>query len=165
MEYSFPSSHFQSICVFSSVVGFLWMAYIWVLLLCPFSQFVSFGWSISPFTFRVIIDIYVPIDIFLTIWDFLDLFSSLAFLGYISPFNVCCKAGLIVLNSVKKWDPCGFGNLGRRFFFLSVLDIYPAIPFWPSEFLLNHQLLSVWGFLCMLLVASLLLRLICILCV
>ena len=61
-----------------------------------------FWWSISPFTFRVIIDIYVPIDIFLIVWDFLDLFSSLAFLGYISPFNVCCKAGLIVLNSVKK---------------------------------------------------------------
>ena len=31
--------------------------------------------------------------------DFVDLFSSLIFLDYISPFNVCCKAGLVVLNS------------------------------------------------------------------
>ena len=45
-EYIFPSSHFQSICVFRPEVGFLWIAYIWVLFLYPFSQSVSFGWSI-----------------------------------------------------------------------------------------------------------------------
>ena len=28
---------------------------------------------------------------------------------------------------------------------LSVLKIYPASPFWPAEFLLKDQLLSVWG--------------------
>ena len=32
--------------------------------------------------------------------------------------------------------------------------MYPAILFWPAEFLLKDQLLSVWGFPCMLLVAS-----------
>ena len=33
--------------------------------------------------------------------DFVDLFSSLVFLDYISPFNICCKAGLMVLNSLN----------------------------------------------------------------
>ena len=33
--------------------------------------------------------------------DFVDLFSSLAFLDYISPFNICCKAHLVVLNSLN----------------------------------------------------------------
>ena len=42
--------------------------------------------------------IYVPIAIFLIGVDFVDLFSSLEFLDYISPFNICCKAGLVVLN-------------------------------------------------------------------
>ena len=31
--------------------------------------------------------------------DCVDLFSSLVLLDYISPFNICCKAGLVVLNS------------------------------------------------------------------
>ena len=31
--------------------------------------------------------------------DFVDLFSSLTFLDYTSPFNICCKGGLVVLNS------------------------------------------------------------------
>ena len=34
-------------------------------------------------------------------FDFVDLFSSLVFLGYISPFNICCKAGLVVLSSLN----------------------------------------------------------------
>ena len=42
--------------------------------------------------------------------------------------------------------------------------MYPAIPFWSAEFLLKDQLLSVWGFPCMLL-ASPLLLLILFLCV
>ena len=33
--------------------------------------------------------------------DFVDLFSSFVFLDYISPFNICCKAGLVVLNSLN----------------------------------------------------------------
>ena len=35
--------------------------------------------------------------------DFVDFFffSSLVFLDYISPFNICCKAGLVVLNSIN----------------------------------------------------------------
>ena len=33
--------------------------------------------------------------------DFVDLFSSFVFLDYISPSNICCKAGLVVLNSLN----------------------------------------------------------------
>ena len=33
--------------------------------------------------------------------DFVDLLSSLVFLGYISPFNLYGKAGLVVLNSLN----------------------------------------------------------------
>jgi len=50
-------------------------------------------------------------------------------------------------------------------FYLLVLKIYPAIPFWPAECLLKDQLLNVWDFPCMLLVASPLLLLIFFLCV
>ena len=58
--------------------------------------------AFNPFTFKVIIDIYVPIAIFLIIrgW-FCGSFSSLVFLDYISQFNICCKAGLVVLNSLN----------------------------------------------------------------
>ena len=33
--------------------------------------------------------------------DFVDLFSSVVFLDYISAFNICCKAGLVLLNSLN----------------------------------------------------------------
>ena len=33
--------------------------------------------------------------------DFVDLFSSLVLLDYISPFNICFKAGLMLLNSLN----------------------------------------------------------------
>ena len=32
--------------------------------------------------------------------DFVDYFSSVVFLDYISLFNICCKAGLVILNSL-----------------------------------------------------------------
>ena len=69
--------------------------------------------------------------------DFVDLFSSLVFLHYISPFNICCKAGLVVLNSLNFClseklfiSPsilneilAGYSNLGCRFFPFSTLNI------------------------------------------
>ena len=90
----------------------------------------SFGWSIYPFTLKVIIEIYVPIAIFLIGVDFVDLFSSFVFLEYISPFKICCKAGLVVLNSVNSCLSekllifpsilneilAEYSNLGCRFF-------------------------------------------------
>ena len=57
--------------------------------------------AFNPFTFKVIIDLYVHIAIFLIVCGlFVDLCSSLVFLDYISPFNICCIAGLVVLNSL-----------------------------------------------------------------
>ena len=70
-------------------------------------------------------------------FDFVDLFSSLVFLDYISLFNVCCKAGLVVLNSlnfclseklfisasVLNEILAGYSNLGCRFFPFSTLNV------------------------------------------
>ena len=94
-------------------------------------------------------------------------FSSLVFLDYISPLNICCKAGLVVLNSLNfslseklLISPSilneildKYSDLGCRFFPFQYFKYYPAIPFWPAEFLLKDQLLNIWGFPCMLLVA------------
>ena len=69
--------------------------------------------------------------------DCVDLFSSLVFLDYISPFNICFKAGLVVLNSLNLHLSeklfislsilneilAGKSNLGCRFFPLSTLNI------------------------------------------
>ena len=93
--------------------------------------------AFNPFLFKVIIDIYVPIAIFLFGVDFVDLFSSLVLLDYISPFNICCKAGLVVLDSLNFClseklfiSPsilneilAGYSNLDYRFFPFSTLNI------------------------------------------
>jgi len=50
-------------------------------------------------------------------------------------------------------------------FSLSSLEVCPAIPFWPEEFLLKDQLLSLLGSHCVLFVAFPLLLLIFVLCV
>ena len=66
----------------------------------------------------------------------MNLFSSV-FIDYISSFNICCKAGLVVLNSLnfclsEKLCICpsvlieilaGYSNLGCRFFPFSTLNI------------------------------------------
>jgi len=94
--------------------------------------------------------------------------------------NICCKAGLVVLNSLTFACPksfflfpsilneilAGYTNLGCRFFpFHYFIYICLAIPLWPEEFLLKDQVLNEWGFPCMLLFASPLLLLIFFLCV
>ena len=69
--------------------------------------------------------------------DFVDLFPSLVFLDCISPFNICCKAGLVVLNSLNFYlseklfiSPsvlneilAEYCNLDCRFFPFSTLNI------------------------------------------
>ena len=105
---------------------------------CVFWLAFTFTFTFT-FTFKVIIDIYVPIAIFLIVWGwFCRSFSSLVFLDYISPFNICCKAGLVVLNSLNFClseklfiSPsilneilARYSNLGCRFFPLSTLNIY-----------------------------------------
>jgi len=58
--------------------------------------------AFNIFTLKVIIDKYVPIAIFLIVWGwFCRFFLSLVFSDYISPFNICYNAGLVVLNSLK----------------------------------------------------------------
>ena len=94
--------------------------------------------AFNPFTFKVIIDKYVPIAIFLIVWGwFFRSFSSLVILDYISPFNICCKTGLVVLNSfnfclseklfispsILNEILTGYSNLGCRFFPFSTLNI------------------------------------------
>ena len=93
--------------------------------------------AFNPFLFKVIIDIYVPIAIFLFGVDFVDLFSSLVFLDYISPFNICSKAGLVVLNSsnfclseklfispsILNEILAVYSNIGCRFFPFNTLNI------------------------------------------
>ena len=94
--------------------------------------------AFNPFTFKVIIDMYVLIAIFLILGvNFVDLFSSLLFLNYLNPFNICCKAGLVVLNSLNFClseklliSPlilneilAGYSNLGCTFFPFSTLNI------------------------------------------
>ena len=69
--------------------------------------------------------------------DFVDLFSSFVFLDYTSPFNICCKADLVVLNSLNFCfsekiliSPsilneilAGYSNLGCRLSPFSTLNI------------------------------------------
>jgi len=69
--------------------------------------------------------------------DFVDLFSSFVFLDYISSFSICCKAGLVVLNSLNfclsekllisssilNKILARYSNLGCRFFSFSTLNI------------------------------------------
>ena len=66
------------------------------------------------------------------------LFSSFVFLDYVSPFNICCKAGLVVLNSltfclsekvfispsILSEILAEYSNIGCQFFPFSSLDIF-----------------------------------------
>ena len=94
--------------------------------------------TFNPFTFKVIIDIYVHFVISLIVWGwFCRSFSSLVFLDYTSPFNICWKAGLVVLNSLNfclsgklfislsilSEILSGYNNLGCRFFPFSTSNI------------------------------------------
>ena len=115
-------------------MGILKIAYIWVLFLYPFSHSMSFGWGNSPLTFKAIVDMYVLIAILLITLDlFLLLFYFLLLLffsAYRSSFSICCKAGLVLLNSLSfclsvkvlispsnlNESLAGQSNLGWRFF-------------------------------------------------
>jgi len=108
--------------------------------------------------------------------DFIDLFPSLVFLDYISPFSICCT--LMVLNSINFClseklfiSPsilneilAGCSKLGCRVFHFSTLNI-SCHSLLACRVLLKDQLWSKWGFPCMLLVASHLLLSISFLCV
>jgi len=92
--------------------------------------------AFNPFIFKLIIDIYVFIAIFLLFRvDFVDLYSSIVFLDYVSPFNICCKAGLVVRSfcsseklfispSILNEILAGYNNLGCRFGTLKITSHY-----------------------------------------
>ena len=101
------------------------------------SLFLLIG-AFNLFTFKVIIEIYLPIAIFLIVWGwFCRSFPFFIFLDNVSPFNICCKAGLVVLNSLNFSlseklfiSPSSFNeilagcsNLACRFFPFSTLNI------------------------------------------
>ena len=52
---------------------------------------------------HLIIDTYVPIAIFLIVWGLLWQLFFFSYVSYLerSSFNICCKAGLVVLNSLN----------------------------------------------------------------
>ena len=136
--------------------------------------------AFNPFTFKVIIVIYVPIAIFLMVWGwFADLFSSVVFLDYIKVpltffvklvwwywilLTYACLKSFLFLHQFWMRSLLGTVILVVGFSF-TVPWKYSALPFWPAEFLLKDQLLSIWGFPCMLLVAFPLLLLTFFLCV
>ena len=100
MEYLFPSPHF--VCVPRSEVG-SYRQHICRSCLCihPASLCLLVG-AFNPSTFKVIIDMYFPITIFLIVLGllFLGLFFHCVSCQR-SSFCICHKAGLVVLNSLS----------------------------------------------------------------
>ena len=82
----------------------------------------------------------------------------------LNSLSFCLSVKLLISPSYFNEILAGYSNLGCRVFSFITL-ICPAIPFWPKEFLLKDQLLSLWEFPCVLFVAFPLLLLIFVLCV
>ena len=68
IECIFPSSHFQSICVLRSEVGSCRQHIYGSCFYVHSASLCLVVGAFNPFTFKVIIDIYVPIAIFLIVW-------------------------------------------------------------------------------------------------
>ena len=74
----------------------------------------------------------------------------------LNPFSFCMSVKFFYFSAKSEWKPCyaEYSWLLICFcFFLSSPQVYCAIPFWPSEFLLKNQLITLWGFPCILFVA------------
>ena len=92
----------------------------------------------SLLIFKVIIDIFLLAFSWLFWVCFCRSFLSLVFTGYESPFSICCKAGLVMLNSLNFCMPvkllispsilnvifAEYSNLGCRFLSFSTLNIF-----------------------------------------
>ena len=65
--------------------------------------------------------------------------------------SFCLSIKLLISPSYLNEIFAGYSNLGCRF--SSFMTLCSAIPFWPEEFLLKHQLLSLWESLCVLFVS------------
>ena len=57
--------------------------------------------AFTPVMFKAISDMYVPFTIFLIVLGLFCVGLSLAFPAQRSSFSICCKAGLVVLNSLS----------------------------------------------------------------
>ena len=86
----------------------------------------------------------------------------------LNSLSFCLPVKLLISPSSLNEILAGYSNLAFSLItgsLLPSLSVCPAIPFWPEEFLLKDQLLSLWGSPCGLLVAFPLLLLIVIVCV
>ena len=92
-EYLLPSLHFQSVCVpRSSEFSLLKTVYILYLFLYPFSHLCLLVRAFNSFTFKVVIDMYVSIIIFL-IGGFVFVGFFFSHVSHLEKFfSVCCKA-------------------------------------------------------------------------
>lgn len=68
MEYLFPPSHFQFLCVSRSKVSLLWTAHIWVLFCIHWASLCFLVGVINSLIFTVITDTYVPIILYISIY-------------------------------------------------------------------------------------------------
>ena len=77
----------------------------------------------------------------------------------LNSFSFCLSVKLLIFPPYLNEILAGYSNLGGGFFSVIIL-ICPAIPFWPEEFLMKDQLLSLWDSCCVLFVVFPLLLLI-----
>ena len=68
----------------------------------------------------------------------------------LNSLSFCLSAKLLISPSYLNEILAGYNNLGCRLVSFITLRC-PAIPFWPEEFLLKDQLLSLWESPCMIL--------------
>ena len=78
----------------------------------------------------------------------------------LNSLSFCLSVKLLISPSYLNEILAGYNNLGCRFFSFITLSM-----FWPEEFLLKDQLLSLWESPCVLFVVFPLLLLIVVLCV
>jgi len=68
----------------------------------------------------------------------------------LNSLSFCLPIKLLISPSYLNDILAGYSNLFCRFF--SFITLCPASPLWPEEFQLIDQLLSSWGFPCVLFV-------------
>ena len=143
MEYLFPFPHFQSICVPRSEAS-IWSVFLidqlvkWILFLYPFSQPMSLVGALNPFTFKVIIDICIPIAVFLIVWIFCCCCWSSSLLSLVVWWLVLWV--LFFLLSV-------FNHPGSSLLcegFLQLCCVEATLYLWSVDFSLE-RLLSLWS--------------------
>ena len=82
----------------------------------------------------------------------------------LSSLSFCLSVKLLISPSYLNEILAGYNDLGGKFFSFISLSM-SCHSFWPEEFLLKDQLLSLWESPCVLFVAFPLLLLIFVLCV